>query len=292
MTERSAEPGAGPSLISVGADTARKRRGSTQVGTSSGGLARGLWKADPRPAPSADVAYVQILSLDEALHRYAADWAELRGSRPQATFFQSPGWCACVGLWHEEAAADSSSREDAPFVMIAHARDDRVTAVWPLQGERHLGCLFAVAMGEPFTQYADILVACDADEDAIIYAFLEALRSLGRFSGVVLRKVRQDAICRPYIAEDAMVFGQGAAPAVDFRPFANFDAYHRTIKSKTRKNLRNARNRLMREGAAVASEARTVDGGVDHKVHRDPAAVAEVAQRAFRLRADYLALRG
>ncbi|MEL7544205.1 MAG: GNAT family N-acetyltransferase, partial [Pseudomonadota bacterium] len=199
-----------------------------------------------------------------------------------------PHHCGCVGQWHADGDRGDQARDAAPFVIIAHARDDRVTGVWPLQGERHLGCLFAVVLGEPFSQYADILIAEDADEDAIIYAFLEALRSLGRFSGVVLRKVRQDAICRPYIAEDAMIFGEGAAPAVDLRPFEDFDAYHRTIKSKTRKNLRNARNRLMRDGSGASGAG----GDVTHRVHRDPEAIAEVAHRAFRLRADFLAQRG
>ncbi|MEL6289499.1 MAG: GNAT family N-acetyltransferase [Pseudomonadota bacterium] len=256
---------------------------------------RTIWRGSPRPAPSKDAAYVKILGLDDALERYATAWRALEEARPAATVFQGVGWARTYAAWQRQRDHVADGRHarapgqrlgrgqatDAPFVLIAHADDDTVTGIWPLQSERHVGCRFAVALSEPFAQYADILIAEHVDDEAIVFALLEALRSLGQYSGLLLRKVRQDAICRPFIAADAVVVGEERAPAVDVRGYATFADYHATITTKTRKNLRNARNRLKRDGAPVV-----------HAVVDAPDAVAVAARRALDLRARFLQARG
>ncbi|MEL6226691.1 MAG: GNAT family N-acetyltransferase, partial [Pseudomonadota bacterium] len=67
------------------------------------------------------------------------------------------------------------------------------------------------------------------------------------------------------------------APYAGLGTFDDFDAYHKTLTSKTRKNLRNYRNRLMRTG------------DLRHEVVSDPEAKGELTVRCLQWRTTWLA---
>lgn len=229
------------------------------------------------------VAYVEILDLREALAQIGDDWRALECQLDQATVFQSVAWASSVQGWLETQAEgrDEAIGVHDHEVVITRNKDGVLTGVWPVQVERHFGLQFAVALGEPFNQYSDILIAPDIERSVVIDAMVIALQSLGRFAGVIMRKVREDARCVSRISELGRKLSNAAAPAVDLRPYDGFAAYHKTVKTKTRKNLRNARNRLERDAQQVV-----------HVVHEDRDAISAVAARAYELRAKRLARDG
>lgn len=67
---------------------------------------------------------------------------------------------------------------------------------------------------------------------------------------------------------------------VDLRAYPDFAAYHKTVGTKTRKNLRNALNRLASEGE------------VAHRIETDPAALAAIVRGAFDGRVEWLRVVG
>ena len=84
-----------------------------------------------------------------------------------------------------------------------------------------------------------------------------------------LLKVRDDSPLAPLLAErSALRSNADAAPFVDLAPFADFKAYHATVNAKTRKNMRNARNRLARAGK------------LEHRVLTDRAEIEALVERA------------
>jgi len=222
---------------------------------------------------------VEVLSLDHALATVGAVWRGLEDVCPGATFFQGIGWAGVVAAWLRAQDINHSGRNH--LVLVAKDRAGTVVGLWPVQCESRFGLQFVVGLGEPFQQYSDVLVLPDADRASVVRAMLLALAALGRFSGVILRKVRDDAAVYPYVERSGQLIGESAAPAVCLTPFADFDSYHATVKAKTRKNLRNARNRLERGGVAL-----------EHTVHTDHETVADVARRAFELRSDWLEQEG
>ncbi|MGI9406696.1 MAG: GNAT family N-acetyltransferase [Hyphomicrobiaceae bacterium] len=222
---------------------------------------------------------VEILPLGQALKRLKPEWAVLEAASESPSVFQSAGWAETVLAWRTKTPG-GSIREFQ--VLTAYDRHGRLVGLWPIQFERRLGVVFAVGLGDPFNQYSDVLVHSGAERDSVVTAMLEALCALGTVSGVLMRKVRTDAAANSCLSVRGFSTGDsGAAPMVDLRPYGDFAAYHGTVKSKTRKNLRNARNRLERSGVPL-----------EHKVYDTAEDIAAVLERSFALRAAWLEQEG
>jgi CelD/BcsL family acetyltransferase involved in cellulose biosynthesis len=222
---------------------------------------------------------IEILQLEDALLNVGEQWRALEQQAVDASFFQSLAWAATVATWRKNAP-DYTDLRDCK-VLIARCRDGNIIGLWAFQIERHLSVQFATGLGDPFNQYNGVILAPDADPEMVVGSMLAALKSLGSISGAIFRKVRIDAECQRSIARRGTMLATAAAPSVDLTPFADFKEYHRTIKSKTRKNLRNARNRLTRNG-----------GELVHVVHEGTEAVANTVKNAFALRTAWLEREG
>jgi CelD/BcsL family acetyltransferase involved in cellulose biosynthesis len=73
-------------------------------------------------------------------------------------------------------------------------------------------------------------------------------------------KVREDSLLARGMPANHLVTGaEQGAPYVALDAYDDFAAYFSTIKSKTRKNMRNARNRLERDGAVTHHVAETAE---------------------------------
>ena len=137
----------------------------------------------------------------------------------------------------------------------------------------------ATGFGEPYQQYSDVLLAPDAPRNAA-ERLLDAACRLG-CDGLHLLKVRDDSPLAPLLAaRSAIRSNEDAAPFVDLTPFPDFKAYHSTVNAKTRKNMRNARNRLGRTAELA------------HRVLTDPAEIDALVARAHAGRERWLADQG
>ena len=180
--------------------------------------------------------------LDE-LAKVEKSWAELASRKDEACFFQSPNW-----IRHVAEIRQSRSSEKWQVCLATLWRGDRLIALWPLSLHREGLLWIARCLDDPFGQFAGILVEDDEDIEAIVGDVIEGLRAERLAAGILIeRVVEQTALHRGLIAKRANVIYSDQSVFLDFRPFDSFEAYLKTRRAKTRKNLRNAKNRLMRD---------------------------------------------
>lgn len=187
---------------------------------------------------------VTILDHPDALGQVETQWRELESRCGASAVFQSFDWCKIV--WSCQIEDGTGPGFEGRVLVIGNA--DAPAAIWPLRVRSGPLGRIAGDLTEPYGQYGDILFAPDADLDAVMASAMSALRRL-RIDALVVRKVRASSRLHAWLRPRAALTGeQMEAPAVELSSYADFDTYHRSLDSKTRKNLRNYRNRLQRLG--------------------------------------------
>jgi CelD/BcsL family acetyltransferase involved in cellulose biosynthesis len=175
------------------------------------------------------------------------EWNQLfeRAGRPTQvfqTFSWNWHWCRHF-VWNEPQANKQSA-------VIVTARDNgRLVMVWPLAIEQ-IGLLRQLVwMGEPVSQYGDILADTDTvTPNSINEAWAFALKTL-KPDVVRLRRVRADAVIAPHLASlPSLETVIHEAPFLDLASATDFAAYEQRYSSKARKNRRRLARRLEEQG--------------------------------------------
>jgi len=181
-----------------------------------------------------------IESFDD-LTALEAEWNELdKAVGKPGNVFQTFPWC-----WHW--ANHLTTGDNAPWKLkiLTGRKSGRLVLVWPLA--IHLAGIVNEArwLGEPLTQYGDVLVAHDPVSEAWL---LEALRHLQAQSDIDLlhlRKVRDDAAIAPLLKSQAYKLpGTEQAPCLDLSKFENYEEYSKTLSGKMRRDCRRKQRRL------------------------------------------------
>jgi len=181
-----------------------------------------------------------------AFETLAGEWAALEAASPAPTVFQSVAWCRQVFVLE----ASRTFPDFEPLILVAR-EGHRLAGLLPLRRLRRSGAI-VTGLGEPFQQYTDVVLAPGADGRAVLDAMLASPHLEGT-DAIELLKVRGDSAL--FAALGARVAGLQpveAAPFVNLSPFPDFASYHKTINAKSRKNMRNQRNRLAREAPLTA----------------------------------------
>jgi CelD/BcsL family acetyltransferase involved in cellulose biosynthesis len=185
---------------------------------------------------------VRLVRTRQAFEAIAPEWAALEAGSRNAVLFQSVGWCRAV---FEFAAG----RVDFDPVIVTLRRDGELKGVLPLERVHAQGCTLLAALGNGFQQYSDVLLAPDVDPAEAVREMLAVAVREARCDVVSLLKVRADSALAQGLPPGHVATGASAgAPYVALANFKDFADYHATVKAKTRKNMRNARNRLERSG--------------------------------------------
>lgn len=206
------------------------------------------------------------------LEALAQGWQALEARSADATPFQSLGWVRAI--FDFEAAR----RNDRFEPVIAVLEDEGgLLAALPLERIRTPVRRVLAPLGDGFGQYAGMLLDPAVEPDLAVQHLLAAAIKAAPCDGVSLLKVRDGSPLARGLPERRIETGAMAgAPYVALDEFADFGSYFAKVRTKTRKNMRNARNRLERDGA------------VEHLVvpPRDMRALIErtLAGRALRLR--------
>lgn len=202
---------------------------------------------------------ILVLRTREAIEAAAPEWAALEQSLGGAILFQSVGWCRAV-LDHRLSVDPSTDP-----VVVTLRRGGELRGVLPLERLRGSGGVRLAPLGDGFAQYSDVLLAPDLLPQEVVPAMLDAAVAQTRADLVRLPKTRADSTLRRGLPEGTVgLGGGGAAPFVALGAHADFEEYQATVRLKTRKNMRHARNRLERLApvthriAATAEETRLV----------------------------------
>jgi CelD/BcsL family acetyltransferase involved in cellulose biosynthesis len=175
------------------------------------------------------------------------EWNQLfeRAGRPTQvfqTFSWNWHWCRHF-VWNEPQASKQSA------IIVTARNNGRLVMVWPLAMEQ-IGLLRQLVwMGEPVSQYGDILADTDAvTQKSINDAWAFALKAL-KPDVVRLRRVRADAVIAPHLASlPSLETVTNEAPYLDLASAADFSAYEQRYSSKARKNRRRLARRLEEQG--------------------------------------------
>jgi CelD/BcsL family acetyltransferase involved in cellulose biosynthesis len=222
-------------------------RSDTRVTAKSGAPALGSsLTAQPtavhRSTPLQALAF-ELLDQRADIAALEAEWNTLFEQSGQPTqvfqtFSWNWHWCRHF-VWNDPRAVQHAA------VIITARSQGRLVMVWPLAMERSGPLRQLVWMGEPVSQYGDILADADiVTQPEIAAAWAFAIKSL-KPDVVRLRRVRADAVIAPHLsALGALQTVVNEAPYLDLASAPDFAAYEQRYSAKARKNRRRLARRL------------------------------------------------
>lgn len=239
--------------------------------------------ADPAAAGFADIE-IELVTDRSAFDALEVEWNALfeRAGR-SAQVFQSFNW-----NWHWA----NTYLDGAPggikglkLSIVAGRRDGKLVMVWPLVSERVRGITQIFWMGEPVSQYGDVLIDNIPDALECLRAGWQFLKAHARGDVVRLRRVRADAIIAPLLNEiGALASNKQVAPFLDLTSATDFAAYEQRYSSRSRRNRRRLARRL--------EETHGVKFGVKFERYKGGAEAAALAVHALDLKTLWLKDRG
>lgn len=229
--------------MAMAATSALLNRESTPLSPELGVYSAALPTASAEPETQASFELITTRAGFEALE---ADWNALfaRAGR-DIHLFQTFNW-----LWHWCNHFLPASGTAGPRLSIVTARiGHRLVMVWPLVLER-VGPIKVLSwMGEPVSQYGDLLIDDVADKPALLEAAWAFLADKAGASAVQLRKVRQDSNIAPLLARvGASITAELKAPFLDLASAPTFAEYETRYSSGARRNRKRQRRRLEERG--------------------------------------------
>jgi CelD/BcsL family acetyltransferase involved in cellulose biosynthesis len=154
---------------------------------------------DRSPSSSATTACAfELVRERDAFDALETEWNELFSRAGLGTqVFQTFNW-----NWHwcNHYLAESKAGTTSLAVVTAR-RGGRLVLVWPLVKERAAGLTQLTWMGEPVSQYGDVLIENGPDAVALLREAWRFIESEISPDVVRLRKVRDDAAIAPLLAE-------------------------------------------------------------------------------------------
>jgi CelD/BcsL family acetyltransferase involved in cellulose biosynthesis len=196
--------------------------------------------ANNRSAQQSSSGYkLAVTTSLREFHALEAEWNALfeRAARP-CQLFQSFAW---LRHW-----ADYYLDHRTRLCIVTGRVRGRLMLVWPLVIVRRAGLKQVTWMGEPVSQYGDVLV--DRGHAELLAQSWSYVKALG-VNIVHLRKVRRDSVAYPLLTEPAVVVTNSTlAPYVNLASGRDLQTFEGRCSGKTRSNLRRHLRRLNEQG--------------------------------------------
>ena len=204
--------------------------------------------ARPGSTPARAAAACEFALVDDraAFDALEAEWNDLfaragRGTQVFQGFNWNWHWCN-----HYLAPGED---EGTSLAIVTGRRDGRLVMVWPLVEERVAGLRQLAWMGEPVSQYGDVLVEDGDGGIDVLRAAWAFIRSELSPDLVRLHKVRDDACVKPLLAElQALPVQRLEAPYLDLAGSADFASYEQRYSPRSRRNRRRLARRFEERG--------------------------------------------
>lgn len=205
----------------------------------------------------ADRLSVSVVTNAQDMRTLEPDWRKLEAEAPGAILFQGWDWCA---------TALAAEPTHAPFILCVH-QGERLVGLLPLKITTKWRMKVLTGLAEPFQEFSDLLVAPGYPADELVTLMMQEV-SADVADLVHLGQVRADSHLFGGISGHLVPVGKATgAPSVSLSDYPDVAAYMATVRSKTRKNIRNARNR-MEKGGRVADLVTTHGAPFDAVVAR------------------------
>ena len=170
----------------------------------------------------------------------------------RARHFQTFNW-----NWHwcNHYLAAASGETGPSLAIVTGRRHGRLVMVWPLVSERVAGLTQIGWMGDPVSQYGDVLIEPDSLPflaNARTFVTRELKPALLR-----LRKVRDDAAIAALLGDlNAFPAERHKAPYLDFASAPDFATFERRYSRRSRRNRRRLFRRLQELGPVAFERCR------------------------------------
>lgn len=219
-----------------------------------------------------------LVTTREGFDALEASWNDLfaRAGR-DVHIFQTFNW-----LWHWcNHFLPAPGERGATLAIVTATRDGRLVMAWPLVREK-VGPVTQLGwMGEPVSQYGDVLLDDVPDADALLRAGWDFIVREGRVDVARLRRVRQDSNIAPLLADlGAEAVHETEAPYLSFRDTPTYEVLAESQSSSTRRNRSRQRRRFAERGT------------VSHHWHVEGAEAEALVALAFKYKVDWLTARG
>jgi CelD/BcsL family acetyltransferase involved in cellulose biosynthesis len=168
-------------------------------------------------------------------------WRDLERRSPDATYFQCADWCTA---WID--AARASGQNATPRIATIW-RGPRLVLLWPLAVRRLSVFRILHSLGEPATQYSDVLIDRCEDREALLDIAWEAVRTWVGIDAIELRRVRDGTLLAKRLEPHQVESTRQSAPMLDFRHLAVSSAGGQR-SSRTRHALRRHERQLGEHG--------------------------------------------
>lgn len=183
---------------------------------------------------------VTVCRRQTDLIRLEQDWRTLERKVQGAVLFQSYDWCKL-------ALANASIDQRNNIYVIAVSRLGSLEALLPLKIVRKGKRTVLTGLAEPFQEFTEILVLPSTNRSEI-YALLEGPLAQSGADYLHFGQVRKTGDLHEIIQGQIPAVGElDKAPFVDVGKWDDYGAYFRSVRSLTRKNIRNMKNKLERE---------------------------------------------
>lgn len=224
----------------IGVQSVREDRESNRLQTTSG------TKSDSSITLAVARTATDFVKLQK-------EWALLEQEVCGAPIFQSAAWASAVFSFE---AARTNSLFDP--VIVTLRKNGQLVGLLPLERVKTRFRTVLMPLGNTFPQYSDALVRPDVELRSVLSAMIRAARQAAPSDVILFLKVRADGALNAGLPKRRVLLNSDqGAPFLDMIGWADFPSFYSTIKSKTRKNIRNARNRLEREAPLVHEVAIT-----------------------------------
>jgi CelD/BcsL family acetyltransferase involved in cellulose biosynthesis len=241
--------------------------------------------APPEAATKPSAATAAAVELSLITDRLAFDaleteWNALfdRAGR-SAQVFQSFNWNWHWANHYLDGAAGGI--EGLKLSIVAGYRDGQLIMLWPLVSERVRGITQIFWMGEPVSQYGDVLIDDIADASDVLRAGWAFIAKHVQVDMVRLRRVRVDAAVAPLMEEiGARVSDRQTAPYLDLASAKSFTDYEQRYSPRSRRNRRRLARRLDEQA------------GISFKRYKGGAEARALAVTALDLKSKWLQDRG
>ena len=226
-----------------------------------------------KTAAAVDFALIADRTVFDALE---ADWNNLfdRAGRPTQVF-QTFNW-----NWHwanHYLSGAPGGIAGLKLSIVTGRRDGRLIMIWPLVTERVRGITQIFWMGEPVSQYGDVIIDDVPDALEVMRAGWDFLSTHAKGDVVRLRRVRNDAAVAPLMEDiGARITDRQKAPYLDLASAPTFAKYEERYSGRTRRNRRRLARRLEEIGP-IAFERHM--GGVEARA---------LAVKALELKSEWL----
>lgn len=201
-------------------------------------------------AAARDELSLSLVTDASAFEALEAEWKDLfERSEQGRSVFQSFNW-----LWHWRRHYFSGTEAGGTLAIVTGRKRGRLAVILPMMVRLSRGLKRLMFMGQPVSQYGDILhdpAVVDQSELAESFRFLIAET---KADVLHLRKVREDAGITPLIRSLALTpVESNQAPFLDLSSAQTFEEYQQRYSSKARKNRRRLRRRLEEQGTVTVT---------------------------------------